>query len=410
MARKDKLKFFISYSHADMRYKNKLLVNLKSLELTHNIDVWHDGKITVGDTIDSNVLINLEESDIVLLLISPNFLASYYCITVELEKALERHKEGKSIVIPVILSDCIIDQSTPFYGLMRVPEDGKPIQKFKPQVDGYVNAVTKIKQMIDKNFSNTRKSSVKEPSSPLSIPLYQNGKEKPYVLDDITWDAIQKTKNKIVDFQKIASEKLIDFVLLYKQDFPKAKKNENLKYFRYKKFKSFLIDISAAVRDWMFSYAGIRIHFRVINKEKKYYVGFTVVDGKAESTVFIDFSKKITPIPSTSGMIFYSGEYNTPLIKSKNDELHEKGKNDEVYTDYITSALKLKGLYNSPSPLMSLGISIEKDYNKKYAPYLIALSFLKFDVTIENMITTLCIETKKIDKDFDLKDIISYKM
>lgn len=194
MARKDKLKFFISYSHADMRYKNKLLVNLKSLELTHNIDVWHDGKITAGDTIDSNVLINLEESDIVLLLISPNFLASYYCITVELEKALERHKEGKSIVIPVILSDCIIDQSAPFYGLMRVPEDGKPIQKFKPQADGYVNAITKIKQMIDKNFSNTRKSSVKEPSSPLSIPLYQNGKEKPYVLDDITWDAIQKTK------------------------------------------------------------------------------------------------------------------------------------------------------------------------------------------------------------------------
>lgn len=337
-------------------------------------------------------------------------MASYYCITVELEKALERHKEGKSIVIPVILSDCIIDQSAPFYGLMRVPEDGKPIQKFKPQVDGYVNAITKIKQMIDKNFSNTRKSSVKEPSSPLSIPLYQNGKEKPYVLDDITWDAIQKTKNKIVDFQKIASEKLIDFILLYKQDFPKAKKNENLKNFRYKKFKSFLIDISAAVRDWIFSYAGIRIHFRVINKEKKYYVGFTVVDGKAKSTVSIDFSKKITPIPSTSGMIFYSGEYNTPLIKSKNDELHEKGKNDEIYTDYITSALKLKGLYNSPSPLMSLGISIEKEYNKKYAPYLIALSFLKFDVTIENMITTLCIETKKIDKDFDLKDIISYKM
>lgn len=192
--------------------------------------------------------------------------------------------------------------------------------------------------------------------------------------------------------------------------FQKQRKNENLKNFRYKKFKSFLIDISAAVRDWMFSYAGIRIHFRVINKEKKYYVGFTVVDGKAKSTVSIDFSKKITPIPSTSGMIFYSGEYNTPLIKSKNDELHEKGKNDEIYTDYITSALKLKGLYNSPSPLMSLGISIEKEYNKKYAPYLIALSFLKFDVTIENMITTLCIETKKIDKDFDLKDIISYKM
>ena len=42
MAKGGKLKIFISYSHNDMKYKKELLTHLKSLELTHNIDVWHE--------------------------------------------------------------------------------------------------------------------------------------------------------------------------------------------------------------------------------------------------------------------------------------------------------------------------------------------------------------------------------
>lgn len=186
------------------------------MELTHNIDVWHDGKILPGDTIDAEVLIQLGISDVVLLLVSPNFLSSFYCIEVELNKAIQRHQDGTCIVIPVILSESIIDDSISFSKLMRVPEDGKPIQKFKPQNNGYVNAVAKIKQLIDTKFIDTRKPSVKEPASPLSIMLYQNGKEQPYVIDDITWDVIQKIKDRISDFQKITTEKLIDFILEYK--------------------------------------------------------------------------------------------------------------------------------------------------------------------------------------------------
>ena len=407
MAREEKLKIFISYSHSDMKYKKELLTHLKSLELTHNIEVWHDGKILPGETIDSEVLIQLGKSDVVLLLISSNFLSSYYCIEVELKKALERHNNGKSIVIPVILSECIIDDSAPFARLLRVPEDGKPIQKFKPQNNGYVNAVAKIKQMIDSKFVNTRKSSVKEPASPLSIMLYQNGEQLPYVIDDLTWKSIQKIKDRIFDFQKISMEKLIDFILQYKQDFPKAKKTSNLSKYRHDKFKSFLLDISITTRQWLFKDVGARIHFRVLNKSKDHYVGFIVVDGKAKNEdIKINFATKITPMPTTSGMIYYSGELNAPLIKSKNEALHDNGKNDNIYVDYITSAFKFKEMYNVSNPLMSLGISIEKDFNKKYAPYLIALAFLRFDKIVENLIILLCNEIKKIDKEFELTNII----
>nr|DAX97668.1 MAG TPA: TIR domain [Caudoviricetes sp.] len=406
MAKSEKLKIFISYSHKDVKYKKDLLTHLKSLELTHNIEVWHDGKILAGDTIDSEVLIQLGKSDVVLLLISPNFLSSYYCIEIELKKALDRQEEGNSIVIPVILSECIIDESMPFSRLMRVPEDGKPIQKFKPQNDGYVDAVRRIKQMIDSKFTNTRKSSVKEPASPLSIMLYQNGEQLPYVIDDLTWKSIQKIRDRISDFQRITTEKLIDFILLYKQEFSKAKKNSNLQQYRHDKFKSFLLDISITTREWVFKDVGARVHFRVLNKTKDHYVGFVVVDGKAKSNVKINFANKITPISTTSGMIYYSAELNSPLIKSKNESLHDTGKHDDIYVDYITSALKFKEMYNVSNPLMSLGISIEKDFNKKYAPYLVALAFLKFDVIVENLIILLCNEIKKIDKDFELMNII----
>ncbi len=406
MPKGNKLKIFISYSHKDVKYKSEFLSHLKSIELTHNIDVWHDGKILAGDTIDSEVLIQLGISDVVLLLVSPNFLASSYCIDVELNKAIERHIEGKSIVVPVILSETVIDDSLSFSKLLRVPEDGKPIQKFKPQNNGYVNAVAKIKQMIDSKFVDTRKSSVVEPAAPLSIMLYQNGKEKPYVIDDITWNVIQSMKGRISSFQRIVTERLIDFIMQYKQDYPKAKKNSNLFTFRHDKMKSFLLDISIATREWLFKDVGVRVHFRVLNKNKDQYIGFVVVDGKAKKSVNVNFANKITPMSTTSGMIYYSSELEAPLIKSKNEELHDKGKHDDIYVDYITSALKFKDICTTANPLMSMGISIEKDFNKKYAPYLVALAFLNFDKIVEDYIILLCTEIKKIDKDFELIDII----
>lgn len=408
MTKGNKLKIFVSYSHKDAKYKKELLTHLTSLELTHNIDVWHDGKIEAGEEIDKQVLIQLGSSDIVLLLVSPYFLASYYCIEVELQKAIKKHEEGTCIVIPVILSESVIDQSMPFFGLMRVPEDGKPIQKFKPQNNGYVNSVAKIKQLIDSKFIDTRKPSVKEPSAPISIMLFQDGKELPYVIDDVTWKAIETIRYRIIDFQKIANEKLIDSIFQYKQEFARVKKslslNQDLNKYRKGKLKCFLLDISATIRAWIFKDVGVRVHFRVLNKDE--YLGFMVVDGKAKTGINVNFAKKITAIKKTSGMIYYSGELNTPLIKSKNESLHEKAKHDEEYPDYITSAFKLKEICSSACPLMSMGISIEKEHCRRYSPYLVALSFLRFDVIVENLIMSLCINITKIDKGFNIEEVI----
>lgn len=406
MPKSKKLKFFISYSHIDIKYKKDFLQQLKTLEVTHNIEVWHDGEILPGEKAKQEIIENLYASDVVLLFVSPNFLASDFCREIELKEAIQRHYEGKCIVIPVILSECEIDESLPFASLMRVPEDGKPIQKFHRYNDGYVNAVRRIKQMIDAKFEATRIPSAKEPIYPLSIMLYQDGEKKPYIIDDETWSTIQNLKEKLLIYQKIITEKMFDFIAQYKKEFSNAKKNANLEKYRYNKLKAFLLEISLTTREWLFKDAGVRVHFRILNKNKDQFVGFVVVDGDAKKSANVNWAKRLTPMSTSSGMIYYSGEFEAPLIKSKNELLHIKGTHDSIYVDYITSAFKFKSMCTIANPIMSMGISIEKDFNKQYASYLVALTFLNFDVIVENSIILLCREIKKIDKGFELTNII----
>ena len=67
-----------------------------------------------------------ETDDIILLLVSPDFIASDYCYDIEMRRAVERHDAGEAIVIPVILRPCDW-HGAPFGKLQAVPKDGKPV-------------------------------------------------------------------------------------------------------------------------------------------------------------------------------------------------------------------------------------------------------------------------------------------
>lgn len=62
------LQFFISYAHADMRIKEKLVTSLKSLKFEYNInEIWHDGEITAGNSIEKEVLGKLNQSSSIII-------------------------------------------------------------------------------------------------------------------------------------------------------------------------------------------------------------------------------------------------------------------------------------------------------------------------------------------------------
>ena len=137
------------------------------------IEAWHDRRIGAGTDIDGAIDSNLEESSIILLLISPDFLASDYCYDLEMGRAMELHREGRAKVIPVILRDCDWKQAS-FGKLLAVPKDGKPVTHWPDRDSAFLDVVRAIREAV-----GTEKSEVAEykhkpasdsvpPSSPIA--------------------------------------------------------------------------------------------------------------------------------------------------------------------------------------------------------------------------------------------------
>ena len=138
---------FFSYSHKDEALRDRLEVHLASLRRSGAISTWHDRRITAGDPLGQKIDENLERADIILLLISPDFLASDYCHDMEMQRALQRHAQGSARVIPVILKPCDW-QHSPFSGLLAAPTDGKPITRWPDEDEAFLDVVSQIRAAL----------------------------------------------------------------------------------------------------------------------------------------------------------------------------------------------------------------------------------------------------------------------
>src|SRR5688500_3244565 len=105
MRRVRPVRFFVSYSHLDRDWFGKLLPLLSFRQLTTLAHVWHDHELKAGDRWDDEIREALEEMDVFLCLVSNHFLASAYITNVEMKAALRREKEGKTVIVPLLLCD-----------------------------------------------------------------------------------------------------------------------------------------------------------------------------------------------------------------------------------------------------------------------------------------------------------------
>ncbi|WP_439408522.1 toll/interleukin-1 receptor domain-containing protein [Bradyrhizobium sp. DASA03076] len=120
---------FFSYSHADEVLRDQLERQLSLLKRQGVIEVWHDRRIDAGQDFAAEIDRHIETDDIILLLVSSDFLASDYCYDIEMKRAMDRHDAGEAIVIPVILRACDW-RGAPFGKLNATPPDGKPITQY----------------------------------------------------------------------------------------------------------------------------------------------------------------------------------------------------------------------------------------------------------------------------------------
>jgi hypothetical protein len=153
------LKVFYSYSHEDELYRAALRTHLSLLLRQGEIEDWFDRMITPGTEWEDAIYTNLDRSDVVLLLVSPNFLNSEFCYGKELEKALELHFSNRSVVIPIIIRPCDWETAS-FAKLLALPKDGKAVSTWRNQDEAWKNIVQGIKLKIHKIKSQTMQTKV----------------------------------------------------------------------------------------------------------------------------------------------------------------------------------------------------------------------------------------------------------
>ena len=144
---KPKIEIFISYSHFDIKYRERLDRSLASLRRAYPAVIWNDGEIRAGMDFRQEIVKHLEQAQIILLLVSDNFLASEYCNEEELKPAMKRHHVGDAHVIPVILNQCLW-RIAPFGKLQALPRQGKAITGWNPRSAGYANVAEGIEKVI----------------------------------------------------------------------------------------------------------------------------------------------------------------------------------------------------------------------------------------------------------------------
>ena len=168
-----KAKLFISYSHRDDRYREQLATHLASLRRRGVIAEWHDRKITPGEEWRRAIDQSLDAADCVLLLVTPHFLASDYCYSTEMQRTLEKHREGRVLVIPVIVRPTDW-RGTPLGDLEALPKDAKPVVEWRPIDRAWLDVTEGIRRALAANAESVaRLADQKSPVRRL-ITLYDS--------------------------------------------------------------------------------------------------------------------------------------------------------------------------------------------------------------------------------------------
>ncbi|MEM9485002.1 MAG: TIR domain-containing protein [Cyanobacteria bacterium P01_F01_bin.116] len=147
------LNVFISYSHKDEDLKEELEVHLSTLKRQNKIKPWQDRSIEAGTKWDNEIKTALENAHIILLLITPRFMASDYINDIELAHAMKRHEAGTARVIPIILKPSD-RKGTPLSALQALPKDQKPVTRWDDQDEAFLDVVNGIRRVVNSLIEN----------------------------------------------------------------------------------------------------------------------------------------------------------------------------------------------------------------------------------------------------------------
>jgi len=166
---KKPVRIFCCYAREDQPLLLHFKTQIAALQQAGLVTLWADTDINAGGEWEKEIHSHLDTADIVLLFVSPDFMASNYCYGIEMQKALERHKRREARVIPIILRPVHWEEA-PFSKLQVLPTNATPVtnKKWRDLDDAFLDVVNGILSIIE---TLTGKSFTREYVSSLSQTL-----------------------------------------------------------------------------------------------------------------------------------------------------------------------------------------------------------------------------------------------
>src|SRR6266699_3952853 len=191
------VKIFFCYAHEDEPLLNKLKAHLRPLQRQGLVDVWYDRDISAGTDWEQQIKEQLNTAQIILLLVSPDFMDSDYCYSIEMQRAIERYERGEAHVIPIILRP--VYWQDVLGKLQALPTDAIPVMSsgWQYQDEAFFNVTEGIRTVAVKVMSSLIPSSQTLPIEPLkpeptetpaTVLQQQMRKPEPLVTpEDFSW-------------------------------------------------------------------------------------------------------------------------------------------------------------------------------------------------------------------------------
>ncbi len=148
---------FISYSHQDQALRIELEKHLSNLRRQHVIISWYDGDIIPGTEWEPEIMKRLKRAQIILLLISADFMDSDFCYSIEMKEAIARHDADQARVIPILMRPTDW-QGAPFAKLKILPTDAKAVTRWPMLDDAFEDVVQGIRAAIEDMIRKGRSS------------------------------------------------------------------------------------------------------------------------------------------------------------------------------------------------------------------------------------------------------------
>jgi len=147
-----KLKVFYCYARRDQELREALECHLSHLKRLYHLETWFDREIRPGQIWKKAIDEQLKRADLILLLISPDFLASDYCYRKEMLYALTRHASGEAKVLPILLRP-VHWKDAPFSHIQALPKDALPVTRWPDRDEAFSDIARGIDLVLQELLS-----------------------------------------------------------------------------------------------------------------------------------------------------------------------------------------------------------------------------------------------------------------